>query len=96
MEPIVESCAGLDVHQESVVACVLWGPLEKKPKAELRKFGTTTAELLALAEWLTERGVEVVGMESTGVFWKPVVRHEAPCIRVGRKESHLRPVAAGR
>lgn len=49
MEPIVESCAGLDVHQKSVVACVLWGPLNSKPKAELRKFGTTTGELLELA-----------------------------------------------
>ena len=68
----MESCAGLDVHQKSVVACVLWGPLDSKPKAELRKFGTTTGELLELADWLAERGVEVVGMESTGVFWKPV------------------------
>ena len=72
MEPIVESCAGLDVHQKSVVACVLWGPLDSKPKAELRKFGTTTGELLELADWLAERGVQVVGMESTGVFWKPI------------------------
>ena len=72
MEPIVESCAGLDVHQKSVVACVLWGPLDSKPRAELRKFGTTTGELLELADWLAERGVQVVGMESTGVFWKPV------------------------
>lgn len=46
MEPIVESCAGLDVHQKSVVACVLWGPLDSKPKAELRRFRTTTGELL--------------------------------------------------
>ena len=72
MEPIVESCAGLDVHQKSVVACVLWGPLDSKPRAELRKFGTTTGELLELADWLAERRAEVVGMESTGVFWKPV------------------------
>ena len=72
MDAIVESCAGLDVHQESVVACVLRGPLDQKPKVELRKFGTTTAELLELADWLLEREVEAVGMESTGVFWKPL------------------------
>ena len=46
--------------------------------------------------WLQAQAVTHVAMESTGVYWKPLVRHEAPCTRVGRKESHLRPVAAGR
>ncbi len=66
MDAIVGSCAGLDVHKESVVACVLRGALEQKPKAELRKFGTTTAELLELADWLLERDVEVVGWNRPG------------------------------
>jgi transposase len=72
LEAILERCAGLDVHQETVVACVLSGPLDKKPKAELRTFGTMTHELIELAEWLVECGCTDVAMESTGVYWKPV------------------------
>lgn len=72
MEAIVERCAGLDVHQASVVVCVLRAALEQKPKPELRSFGTTTNELLELADWLAACQVTVVAMESTGVFWKPV------------------------
>lgn len=72
MEPIVESCAGLDVHQATVVACVMSGPREKKPKRQLRTFGTMHAELIELADWLTACGCTVVAMESTGVYWRPV------------------------
>lgn len=72
MEAIVERCAGLDVHQETVVACILSGPLDRTPKSELRTFGTMTHELEELGEWLTEHGCTQVAMESTGVFWKPV------------------------
>ncbi len=72
MDPIVERCAGLDVHQATVVACVLRAALDQKPKPEWRTFGTTTRELLELADWLEERAVTVVAMESTGIFWKPV------------------------
>jgi transposase len=43
---------------------------------ETRTFRTTTAGLVLLSDWLASFGVQVVGMESTGVFWKPVVRHE--------------------
>jgi transposase len=55
MDAILETCAGLDVHQETVVACVLKGPLDKKPKPEVRTFGTTTTELLQLQDWLSDR-----------------------------------------
>ena len=72
MDAVLERCAGLDVHQETVVACVLFGPLEQKPVSELRTFGTTTEELLDLADWLEERQCTHVAMESTGVYWKPV------------------------
>lgn len=72
LEAILERCAGLDVHQESVVACVLSGPLDQKPMCEIRTFGTMTDELLALGEWLSEQGCSQVAMESTGVYWKPV------------------------
>ncbi|MCZ8511686.1 transposase [Paenibacillus filicis] len=72
MDVILETCAGLDVHQETVVTCVLKGPLDKKPKPEVRTFGTTTAELLQLQDWLNERECIEVAMESTGVLWKPI------------------------
>lgn len=72
MDAILERCAGLDVHQETVVACVLTGPLNKKPHQEIRTFGTTTKELLQLHDWLLEQACTHVAMESTGVYWKPV------------------------
>ncbi len=72
MEVLLERCAGLDVHQASVVCCVLIGVPGRRPQKLLRSFGTTTRELQALRAWLAERGVTQVGMESTGVYWKPV------------------------
>jgi transposase len=72
MEAIVERCAGLDVHQASVVACVLLGEPGRKPRKEIRTFGTMTRDLEALRDWLEALGVTHVGMESTGVYWKPV------------------------
>lgn len=72
MDAILESCAGLDVHQETVVACILTGPLDQKPKKVVKTFSTTTTELLALAKWLEEFNCSQVAMESTGVYWKPV------------------------
>jgi transposase len=72
MEAVVECCAGLDVHQGSVVACVLLGAAGRKPRKEVRTFATATADLVALRDWLKDLGVTHVGMESTGVYWKPV------------------------
>ncbi len=72
MEAIIERCAGLDVHQASVVACVLCGPANQRPRKEVRTFGTMTCDLLELRDWLLSHGVTAVGMESTGVYWKPI------------------------
>jgi transposase len=72
MDAILERCAGLDVHQETVVACVMTGSLDRKPAQEIRTFGTTTNELLQLHDWLSEQRCTHVAMESTGVYWKPV------------------------
>ena len=73
MEAIVERCCGLDVHQASVVACLLVsGPGKKKPHKEVRSFGTMMGDLLALRDWLTKEGCTHVAMESTGVYWMPV------------------------
>ena len=63
---------GLDVHQETVVACVLIGAPGERPSKEIRTFRTMTRDLEALRDWLQELGVTHIGMESTGVYWRPV------------------------
>ncbi|HEX8892925.1 MAG TPA: IS110 family transposase [Terriglobales bacterium] len=72
METLVERGCGLDVHQATVVACSLIVLKSGKVHKEIRTFGTTTRELLALREWLLSQGCTHVAMESTGVYWKPV------------------------
>lgn len=72
IEAVLERCAGLDVHQETVVACILTGALSEAPKKELQSFGTTTKELIELGNWLVNSGCSHVAMESTGVYWKPI------------------------
>jgi transposase len=71
MEVICPRCAGLDVHKQTVVACVRIAG-DGAPLQEVRTFDTTTSGLLALADWLDSFGVEHVAMEATGVYWKPV------------------------
>src|SRR3954451_15085464 len=72
MEAIIEKCCGLDVHQATVVACLLTGTSSQRPKKEVRTFRTVTRELQAMSEWLRAEGCTHVAMESTGVYWKPV------------------------
>jgi transposase len=72
MDPIVECCAGLDVHQASVVACVNKGPATKRSRKEIRSFGTTRTELAEMLAWLLAAGCTLVAMESTGIYWLPV------------------------
>ena len=64
--------AGLDIHKKTVVACCFTPGPKGKPQKEIRTFGTMTHDLLALADWLTAKGITHVAMESTGEFWKPV------------------------
>lgn len=71
MELLHQCCAGLDVHKQTVVGCVRLAS-EGKVVTEVKTFATTTAGLLALADWLSENGVTQVAMEATGVHWKPV------------------------
>jgi len=71
MDVIYPRCAGLDVHKQTVVACVRIAR-DGAPLQEVRTFHTTTSGLLALADWLDSFGVEHVAMEATGVYWKPV------------------------
>jgi transposase len=72
VDVVIEKCAGIDVHKDQVTVCVLVGSPEKKPTSQIRVFRTFTKELLELGEWLVSLGVTAVGMESTGVYWKPV------------------------
>jgi len=67
METVYPRCCGLDVHKKMVTACVL-----TPDGQETRTFATMTADLLKLGDWLQERRVTHVAMESTGVYWKPV------------------------
>jgi transposase len=71
MEVLYPMCAGLDVHQATVVACtrIADGP---KATQDVRTFATTTKGLLELADWLSAAGCTHVAMEATGVYWKPV------------------------
>jgi transposase len=72
MRVVYERCCGLDVHKSSVVACVLAMGASGEPQKEVRTFGTMTADILALADWLVGWGCTHVAMESTGVYWKPI------------------------
>ena len=72
MEVVVERCAVLDVHRDTVVACARTPDPSSGRREEVASFGTTTSQLLELADWLSERKVTLVAMEATGIYWKPV------------------------
>jgi transposase len=71
MEVVYSQCCGLDVHKETVVACVLIRE-GKEVQKEVRTFRTMTSDLLVLHDWLMAYKVTHVAMESTGIYWKPV------------------------
>ena len=72
MEVVYPRCCGLDVHKQSVVACLLVRDERGRRQKELRTFGTMTEDLLRMADWLQEAGCTAVAMESSGVYWKPI------------------------
>ena len=67
MEKVYDKCCGIDVHKKLIVACFKQGN-----RQEIRDFGATTRELLEMADWLREGGCEIVAMESTASYWKPL------------------------
>jgi transposase len=71
MEVLYQRCCGLDVHKETVVACLRL-LVDGKVVKQVRTFATTTASLIALSEWLAENKCTHVAMEATGIYWKPV------------------------
>jgi hypothetical protein len=72
MDVLIERCAGLDVHRDTVVATVRRPGPGGVRRSETRTFTTMTGQLEALADWLAAQEVTLVGMESTGIYWKPV------------------------
>jgi len=67
MQVLHERCCGLDVHKKSVTACIIM-PQGK----EIQTFGTMTGDIIALVDWIKEKGCSHAAMESTGVYWKPL------------------------
>ncbi len=93
MDVLYPRCAGLDVHNDTVVAGVgLAGDVPAK--TEVRTFDTTTPGLLALSAWLAENGCTHVAMEATGVYWKPVwhIRSDGDLTLILANAAHVRNV----
>jgi transposase len=72
MDRVVQRCCGLDVHKASVTACVRVHGAAGELHQEIQEFAATTRGLLQLRDWLASFEVTLVGMEATGVYWKPV------------------------
>ena len=73
METLIERCAGIDVHQRTMVVTVRDARRRAAGATVITQtFGTMTADLLVLREWLQAHGVTHVAMESTGVYWRPL------------------------
>ena len=93
MDVIYPRCCGLDVHKKTVVACCILSTEGRKPVKETRTFRTMTTDLLALADWLQEKGCTHVAMESTGVYWRPVYNVlEGQCELLVVNAQHIKAV----
>ena len=88
MDVLHDCCAGLDVHKKTVVACARRVDPAGEVSKSITTFATMTADLLALSDWLAARGVEVVAMESTGSYWKPVFNLLEPRFEVVLVNAH--------
>lgn len=89
LEVVYDCCCGLDVHKKIIVACII-----SNGKKTLKTFGTMTEDILELVEWIKFYHCEMVAMESTGVFWKPIYNlfelNSIPAIVVNAK--HMKAV----
>lgn len=94
MDVVHERCCGLDVHKNSVVACVVQPGPDGKVAKETRTFSTMSGALTALRDWLAEQGCTHVVMESTGVYWKPVYNLlEGPFALLVVNAEHIKKLA---
>jgi transposase len=93
MEVLHPHCAGLDIHKDSVVACVRH-MVKGKVASQVRTFRTTVRELMELSDWLTAEGATHVGMEATGVYWKPIwhILTDAEFVLVLANAAHVKNV----
>jgi hypothetical protein len=97
-EQIVGRVAAIDVAKASGMVCTRVPHATQAGKRSTRvwQVGSTTNQILELAEQLAGEGIERVVVESTSDYWRPFVRHEVPRVRAEVKGLRLRPVAAGR
>lgn len=72
MQVIYPRCAGLDVHQKTVVVTAMITREDGTVLREQQVFSTMTADLLVLDDWLRQRQIAVIALESTGVYWRPI------------------------
>lgn len=72
MKDILDCCCGLDIHKDTIVACLLKGPVNMQPTSEIRTFTTLIHDIEELKSWLEGHGCKHVAMESTGIYWQPV------------------------
>ena len=72
MKDLLERCAGLDVHKDKIVACILSGPLGKPTNSEIMEFSTLIPDMIALRDWIIQSDCHHVAMESTGIYWQPI------------------------
>lgn len=72
MDVITNKCCGIDVHQKKITITTLIGDPAEKPKKLTQTFGTTTPDLKICGQWLADQAIEMVLMESTGQYWRPV------------------------
>jgi transposase len=93
MEVLHPHCAGLDVHKDTVVACVRH-MVDGTVRREVRTFGTTTKDLMDLSAWLSTEGCTHVVMEATGVYWRPVwhILSDGECELVLANAAHVKNV----
>ena len=70
MKDLLECAMGLDIHRDTIVACLLKGELDTRPEMEIRSFGTMIHEMQKLWEWVIETNCRYVAMESTGIYWQ--------------------------
>ena len=93
MEITYTHAAGLDIHQQTVVACAFTPDATGKPRKETRTFGAMTQDILALVDWLLALGITHVAMESTGEVWKPVYNLlEGSCTVLVVNAPHIKTV----
>ncbi len=72
MDAILECCCGIDLHKDSIVACILSGATDEVPSVIMREFGTQYDAITELAQWLSGHGCKDIAMESTGSYWMPL------------------------